>query len=84
MADKREEVAARVTSVFRDVFDDDTLEITDETSAADILDWDSLMHINLCVALEREFKIKLNAVEIAALSNVGQLIGCVMEKTGAS
>jgi len=76
MADEteRKEILFRLTNIFRDVFDDETLNITEETSAADIAEWDSLMHITLCVASEREFNVRLNSTEIARLDNVGGLI----------
>lgn len=77
----RAAVLERVQNVFRDVFDDDGLTITDATSAADISDWDSLMHITLCVALEREFDIRMNAVEIGALSNVGKLVDLLVRSS---
>ena len=56
----REEVFAKLNEVFRDVFDDEDIVVTDETTAADIEDWDSLEHINLLVAIERSFDIKFS------------------------
>ena len=49
---ERNEIMEKVTSVFRDVFDDEELVITDSTTAADIEDWDSLTHITLISAIE--------------------------------
>ena len=49
------EVMERLTGVFRDVFDDDSIVITDQTTANDIEEWDSLEHINLIDAVEQEF-----------------------------
>lgn len=74
---KRGEIMARVGKVFRDVFDDDDLEIQDSTSAADIEDWDSLMHVTLVVALEKEFNLRLRASEIGSLDNVGAMIDLI-------
>ena len=79
-AEKRSEIFSRLTKVFRDVFDDDSLELTETMSAEDIPDWDSLTHISLCVAVEREFNIKLNAAEIASFSNVGKLADMLSAK----
>ena len=49
----REEVFERVTDIFRDVFDDDELVISDSTNSEDIEDWDSLEHIQLIVGMEK-------------------------------
>jgi len=76
---KRAEALARLTEVFREIFDDDTLVITESTSAADISDWDSLRHILLCVAAEQEFQTRLNAADIARLANVGGLIDLLVK-----
>ncbi|MDL2209553.1 acyl carrier protein [Desulfovibrio sp. OttesenSCG-928-O18] len=76
----REEIRNRLNQVFQDVFDDDTLEIADHTSAADIDEWDSLMHVTLIVASEREFGLQLNAAEIGRLKNVGELLDLLNEK----
>ena len=63
----------RLLDIFREVFDDDELVITDETVAADVDGWDSLAHINLVVAIEKGFDVSFTTQEIAALENVGGL-----------
>jgi acyl carrier protein len=65
-------VHARLQRVFREVFDDESISITPETTAADIDAWDSLEHINLIIAVEREFKVKFRTGEITGLKNVGE------------
>ncbi len=61
----------RLTEVFREVFDDDELEIVDATTADDIEDWDSLQHINLLFAVEPEFGVEFSGVEGGKLADVG-------------
>ena len=78
----RDEVKERLEQVFREVFDDDTIVITDGTSAEDIEAWDSLTHVELIVAVEEEFEIKLSAKEIVRLKNVGEFINLIHSKTG--
>jgi len=73
----------RIQKIFREVLDDDGLTLTRETTAADVEDWDSLNHITLIVAVEREFKIKLTTAEIASLKNIGDLEMAVDKKRGA-
>ncbi len=69
----REDIANRLNEVFRDVFDDDTITVTDSTTAADIEGWDSLMHISLIGTIEDEFEIRFNMKDILGLKNVGEL-----------
>ncbi len=76
----REEVFETLTEIFRDVFDDDDIELTDNTTADDIEDWDSLEQINLVVACEKKFKVKFNMKEIQALKNVGEMVDTIIEK----
>lgn len=76
----REEVFATLTDIFRDVFDDDDIELTDATTADDIEDWDSLEQINLVVACEKKFKVKFDMKEIQALKNVGEMVDTIVGK----
>ena len=71
---------ATLTDVFRDVFDDDTLELTPETVADDIPDWDSVSHITLVVETERVFGVKFKAAEIEELKNVGDFVRLIDAK----
>ncbi len=74
----REEVFEKINEVFRDVFEDDDITVTDETTAADIEDWDSLEHINLVNAIEQEFGIKFNMGQIVSMKNVGEMANIIM------
>lgn len=76
----REEIMESLTEIFRDVFDDDALEISDNTTAADIEDWDSLEHINLVVAIEKKFSIKFVLDEVGKMKNVGEMADTILAK----
>ena len=76
----REEVFEKINEVFRDVFEDDDITVTDSTTAADIEDWDSLEHINLVNAIEQEFGIKFNMGQIVSMKNVGEMADIIMSK----
>ena len=76
----KETIFLRVTDVFRDIFDDDALEIKETTSSMDIEDWDSLNHINLIVAIESDFKIKFSFDEVSELKNVGEMVELIKLK----
>ena len=78
---ERTAIAERLNAVFRDTFDDSSIQIHDEMTAADIDDWDSLQHIVLVLAVEREFKVRLNPAEVGKLENVGKMIDLLLVKT---
>ena len=70
-------IYARLNKVFRDVFDDDSITVNPKTTADDIEDWDSLEHITLISAVEREFKMKFKMGEISSMKNVGEMADIV-------
>ncbi len=70
----------RVQSIFQDIFDDDSIMISLDTSADDIEDWDSLNHINLVSTIEQEFKVRFTLVELISLNDVGEMIDLISEK----
>ena len=73
-------MSERVTRVFREVFDDPTVIVSDETTAADIAGWDSLRHINLIVALEEEFGVQFSSEEITSMGRAGDLFLLLRKK----
>ncbi len=75
-----EQAMARLTEVFRNVFDDDDIVLTANTSAKDIEDWDSLEHINLIAAVEKEFKMRFTVKEVSGMKNVGEMAQIVCER----
>lgn len=74
------EIYNNVQDIFRDIFDDESLVITDKTNADDIDDWDSLAQIRLTVAIEKKFDIKFNFGELASLHNVGDMLELILNK----
>jgi len=77
----RENEINRAQDIFRDIFDDCDLVIYDSMTANDIEDWDSLNHINLLVAIQKEFNIKISLDELQQLNNVGAIINLILKKT---
>ena len=69
-----------LTVIFRTVFDDDTIELTRETSANDIEGWDSLSHTLLILAIENHFQIEFNQREVRKLKDVGDLLDIIQRK----
>lgn len=51
----------------------DDFDLRDETKANEVPNWDSLSHVNVIVAIEKEFKVKFKGIEILKTKNVGDL-----------
>jgi acyl carrier protein len=79
-------IREKLQDVFRRVFHDDHLEVKDAMTAADVDGWDSMAHINLIVAVEKQFGVKFTAADIASMrgedQNVGHLVELIARKTG--
>lgn len=78
----RSEITETLTGLFRDIFYDDDLVLHDEMTANDIEAWTSLTHINLILAVEEAFEIKIRSNEIEKLTNVKALIDLLESKLG--
>ncbi len=76
-----EEIYSRLTPIFSDVFDDDTIQVTPELSAKDVDGWDSLTHIRLIITIEKAFRIKFTTAEMGRLQNVDDLARLIKSKT---
>ena len=76
----KQNVLPRLTLVFRDVFGDDSIVISDSTTSADIEDWDSIEHINLIGAVEDEFSMSFKMREVSGMKNVGEMIALICER----
>jgi acyl carrier protein len=70
----------RLTKVFRQVFDDDTIVLTPQTTSDNIDGWDSLSHVNLMIAVEMEFGIEFTQREVISFANVGELTNGIESK----
>ena len=79
---ERNEILERVQVVFRDELELDDLVLTDETTADDVEEWDSLTHVQIVVALEKAFALKFTSREILSWDNVGDLVDCIEKKIG--
>ncbi|MCH5195832.1 MAG: acyl carrier protein [Oscillospiraceae bacterium] len=76
----REEITVKLTDVFRNVFDDEKIELSDSTTADDIEAWDSLEHISLIAAVEKAFKMRFTMREVSGMKNVGEMIDILMQR----
>lgn len=77
-----DEVLARLTKVFRDVFDDDEIVISPATTARDVDGWNSLTNIRLMISIEVEFAIKFDVGEFQEYRSVGDLVAGIVRRAG--
>lgn len=75
-----QEIYDRLVPIFEDLFDIEDQPLTPETTADDVDGWDSLNHIRLILAIQKEFKIKFSATEIGELPNLGALVAVIASK----
>ena len=75
-----DEIRQKLTPIFRDVFDNDSLELSEATTAVSVPTWDSLTHIDMIVAVERAFGVSFTTKEVGALGNVGDLIRLIASR----
>jgi acyl carrier protein len=80
----REQTFATLTDVFRDVFEDDSIVLRENTTADDIADWDSQSHITLILAAEQRFGVKFRTSELDSLKNVGDFVSLIDAKLAQS
>jgi acyl carrier protein len=77
---EKNEIVSRLTPIFRDVFNDDSLVVTEGMTAADVPTWDSLSNINMVIAVEKSFGVKFSIKDVRSLKNVGELLELIKRK----
>lgn len=73
-------IYVKLTAIFHDVFDDESIVVTPELTADDVDEWDSLAHIRLVLAIEKKFGLKFSAAEVGRLKNVGEFVALIQSK----
>lgn len=76
----KEDLYRHVGAIFADVFDDDTIELHPDMTANDVLGWDSLSHLRLIAAIEKDLGIKFSTSEFSKAKNVGEFVDIIAEK----
>ena len=74
-------ILERILPVFRDIFDNEDLVVTEETVAADVEDWDSFAQMQIIMAIEEMFAISFSTDEVTAFKNVGDIVRAVEKHT---
>ena len=76
----KHEIINELELLFRDIFADEELVLSGETSAEDIEDWDSLSNIRLTVNIEKRFDIKFSFDELQKIGNVDDMVELILDK----
>ena len=74
------QILAGLNEIFHDIFDDDSIVLSRETTADDIEEWDSFNHVNVIVATEQKYGVRFQTAEIEGLKNVGELVDTIAAK----
>ncbi|MCY0969570.1 acyl carrier protein [Chryseobacterium wangxinyae] len=74
------EILSKLNTIFQEELDVDDINLTEDTTAEDIEEWDSLSHIQLIVAVEKTFKIRFTSSEIQSWNNVGEMVESIKKK----
>jgi len=77
---ERTQILEQITQIFKDTLDINELTLHENSTAAEIEEWDSLSHIQLVVAIEKYFKIRFAAAEIQRWQNVGEMVNSIQQK----
>lgn len=77
---EKEEMVGRLKPIFRNILADESLELTDELSAANVSNWDSLSHMLLITEVENEFAIKFKLKDLNKMKNVGDMMALIQSK----
>jgi len=77
---ERSEIYDKLNEIFRDVLDNDEIELTDASKADDIEEWTSLTHIQLIVEIEKAFNLRFTSEEILEWNNVGEMVDSILAK----
>ena len=76
----RDEAAARLIVIMRDIFDEDDLQYDDKMTADDVEGWDSLSHVRFLIAIEKQFSFRFTSGEIDGLKNVGEALDIIVKR----
>ena len=77
---ERNEIYDKLNEIFRDILDNDEIELQDETTANDIEEWTSLTHIQLIVEIEKAFNLRFTSEEILEWNNVGEMVDSILAR----
>lgn len=75
------QILSSLKTIFKEVFDDDSIEVNMSTTADDIVEWDSITHIELIVTVEKKFNVRFKSSDLPRLGNVGDLVHLIQHNS---
>lgn len=79
MTMERQEILSKLQTVYRDILDDENIVLTEETTAEDIEDWDSITQVQIVAEIQKVFNVKFSAKEMLLWESVGDIIDSIEE-----
>lgn len=76
---ERAQIFSELIEIFRELFGNPTLTLTDDTTAKDVPGWDSLMHITLLSEVEEHFGMRFSMKDVIGMKNVGEMVTLIEE-----
>lgn len=77
---EKNEILEQVNGIFREVFQNPSIQITANSDASEIDEWDSLNHATLVSKVEKHFKIRFKLSEMMSFKNVGNMVDAIEKK----
>lgn len=77
---ERKKIFEKLNVIFRDVMDNDEIELEEDTTAEDIEEWDSLAHVQLIEKIEAVFGVRFSAKEMTSWDELGELVDSIQAK----
>lgn len=74
----RQDILEKLNEIFSDVFDEE-ITLSEQTTSADIEDWDSLTHITLISEVEDAFGFKFAMKDVLGMRNVGEMVDIIQK-----
>jgi acyl carrier protein len=76
----KKQIMSRIASLLADVLEVDKVALKETTTADQVEGWDSINHVRLLIAIEREFGFEFASNEATGLRNVGALVSMIQSK----
>jgi acyl carrier protein len=71
---------ARLNRVFREALNISAINLTAATSTKDVAGWDSLTHVNLVLAIEKEYNTRFSLSELEEFVTIADLLRILKSK----
>lgn len=76
------EILKQINNIFIELFDDNSIVLSEQSDTSSIEAWDSLNHIQVITAVEKRFKIRFELNDLLNFQNIGDLCRGVQSKLG--